>query len=277
MKKSLLISTFAVISAIAMTSQSVYADSYMYESDNFDYLIDYAKYGNGEKPAGNTIGEDNLDAYCPFITTGKIENKSSKDELIARGYTILETPGACAYLNGCSEYAYLKFGKKNYQGGLILPKITGIPADAACTMNIEWCPMRAGGTTQTIDPTKIVIIVKNGEDVKTFEVPACEWETGHKLEFIKASVPLTDAKIDANTEITIRPEDSQYNGASGQHRWFINAWSLVGDKQSGINDITVDENAPMEYYNLQGVRVENPENGLYIRRQGDNMTKVLIK
>ena len=47
MKKSLLISTLAVISAITMTSQSVYADSYMYESDNFDYLIQYAVYGNG--------------------------------------------------------------------------------------------------------------------------------------------------------------------------------------------------------------------------------------
>ena len=46
---------------------------------------------------------------------------------------------------------------------------------------------------------------------------------------------------------------------------------------TGIEDITVDENAPVEYYNLQGVRVENPENGLYIRRQGNKATKVLVK
>lgn len=48
-------------------------------------------------------------------------------------------------------------------------------------------------------------------------------------------------------------------------------------KSAGISDIVVDENAPVEYYNLQGVRVANPENGLYIRRQGNKATKVLVK
>ena len=46
---------------------------------------------------------------------------------------------------------------------------------------------------------------------------------------------------------------------------------------TGIDDVTVEENAPVEYYNLQGVRVENPANGLYIRRQGNTATKVLVK
>ena len=46
---------------------------------------------------------------------------------------------------------------------------------------------------------------------------------------------------------------------------------------TGINGIFVEENAPVEYYNLQGVRVANPENGLYIRRQGNKATKVLVK
>lgn len=46
---------------------------------------------------------------------------------------------------------------------------------------------------------------------------------------------------------------------------------------SGIEDVTIsDENAPVEYYNLQGVRVENPSNGLYIRRQGSTATKVVM-
>lgn len=35
--------------------------------------------------------------------------------------------------------------------------------------------------------------------------------------------------------------------------------------------------APVVYYNLQGVRVENPENGLYIRVQGNKATKVAIR
>ncbi|MGN0220303.1 MAG: hypothetical protein ACI4AX_08485, partial [Muribaculaceae bacterium] len=49
------------------------------------------------------------------------------------------------------------------------------------------------------------------------------------------------------------------------------------DKASGVSDIEIDANEPVEYYNLQGVRVENPANGLYIRRQGTKATKVLVK
>lgn len=44
-----------------------------------------------------------------------------------------------------------------------------------------------------------------------------------------------------------------------------------------VDDIVIDENAPVEYYNLQGVRVDNPENGIYIRRQGSKVSKVLVK
>ena len=46
---------------------------------------------------------------------------------------------------------------------------------------------------------------------------------------------------------------------------------------SGIAGVEADANAPVEYYNLQGVRVAEPANGLYIRRQGNTATKVLVK
>ncbi len=49
-------------------------------------------------------------------------------------------------------------------------------------------------------------------------------------------------------------------------------------KLSGVENVsTDDENAPVEFYNLQGVRVNNPENGIYIRRQGSKVTKVIIR
>lgn len=68
---------------------------------------------------------------------------------------------------------------------------------------------------------------------------------------INALVPFTDTKITLNYELTAT---------------------------SGIDNVTVaDENAPVEYYNLQGVRVANPESGLYIKRQGNKAIKVLVK
>lgn len=45
-----------------------------------------------------------------------------------------------------------------------------------------------------------------------------------------------------------------------------------------INDINgIDNNAPVEYYNLQGIRVDKPSKGVYIRRQGNSTTKVMVK
>ena len=44
---------------------------------------------------------------------------------------------------------------------------------------------------------------------------------------------------------------------------------------TGIADINADVNAPVEYFNLQGIRVANPENGMFIRRQGTQVTKVI--
>ena len=58
---------------------------------------------------------------------------------------------------------------------------------------------------------------------------------------------------------------------------YIHSIEAYDPSTTGIDDVTVDENAPVEYYNLQGVRVENPANGLYIRRQGNKATKVLVK
>lgn len=47
----------------------------------------------------------------------------------------------------------------------------------------------------------------------------------------------------------------------------------------GISDMATDlNNAPVEYYNLQGVRVNNPvKGGLYIVRQGKSAKKVIIR
>ena len=41
--------------------------------------------------------------------------------------------------------------------------------------------------------------------------------------------------------------------------------------------VEIDENAPVEYYNLQGVKIANPGPGLYIRVQGSKAEKILIR
>lgn len=48
---------------------------------------------------------------------------------------------------------------------------------------------------------------------------------------------------------------------------------------TGINDVTVDGgDAPVEYFDLQGIRVSYPQAGqMVIRRQGTNVEKILVK
>lgn len=48
---------------------------------------------------------------------------------------------------------------------------------------------------------------------------------------------------------------------------------------AGIDSVIADshDNAPVEYFNIQGVRVENPGKGLYIRRQGNEVSKIHIR
>ncbi len=46
---------------------------------------------------------------------------------------------------------------------------------------------------------------------------------------------------------------------------------------SAIDEIDAeDTEVPVEYYNLQGVKVTNPENGIFIKKQGKKVTKVVL-
>lgn len=64
--------------------------------------------------------------------------------------------------------------------------------------------------------------------------------------------------IDANTERVVNASDSPM-------------------QRSGINaPVDPATDAPVEYYDLQGRRIINPTHGIYIRRQGSSVTKVIL-
>ena len=63
------------------------------------------------------------------------------------------------------------------------------------------------------------------------------------------------------------------NGAGGQILCPVKYELVQG---TGVESIEEDE-TPAEYFTLEGIRVENPAKGIYIRRQGEKVTKVLIK
>lgn len=58
----------------------------------------------------------------------------------------------------------------------------------------------------------------------------------------------------------------------------INKIGVVFEGGAGVEGVVAeDADAEVEYFNLQGVKVVNPENGLYIRRQGGKVEKVVVR
>ncbi|MCM1521768.1 MAG: M6 family metalloprotease domain-containing protein [Muribaculaceae bacterium] len=71
---------------------------------------------------------------------------------------------------------------------------------------------------------------------------------------------------------TVQATDGTTNSISS------NEISVETTFDSAINSIeAIDGDAPVEYFNLQGIRVDNPTTGIYIRRQGSKVTKVQVR
>ena len=115
-------------------------------------------------------------------------------------------------------------------------------------------------------------------------------ETGYKIEGIEfkatnlgnASVQFTgngqfnnnvwtSSDNEAATEVVITKTESGNNPTIST----MTVYYLVNETV-GVNEIT-NVNAPIEYFNLQGQKVLNPSNGIFIIRQGDKTSKVVIR
>ncbi len=108
-------------------------------------------------------------------------------------------------------------------------------------------------------------------------------------EFVQDSeaYPLYNISFDETTRKLLLPQNSlffYYPDADPEHVYIMNdAYAadsyITIPEPAGIENTVVenDANAPREYFNLQGVRVENPENGLYIVRQGSKVYKTIVR
>lgn len=103
----------------------------------------------------------------------------------------------------------------------------------------------------------------------------------YTYEFVDGAVKLSN---------TLNPTCFVCQSKGNQGTWYSNVAPakepaefnlpmLYKKSTSGVEAVeaNVDANAPVVYYNLQGQRVANPENGLYIRVQGNKVEKVAIR
>lgn len=84
------------------------------------------------------------------------------------------------------------------------------------------------------------------------------------------SLPLSNVKNDNYRVIAFIT-----NGESGR---IVNACQIeMAKAESSVDAIDGSNDAPVEYFNLNGMKVSEPSNGLFIRRQGAKTEKVIIR
>lgn len=280
MKKTLL-TILAAAAGLSLAAQET-----VYFQEDFEWLKPWAEteYEEG-KTSGNTVGSNNSssDNNAPQIIKPIVEGKTAYDALLEKGYVfefkynpLLDPakPDVAIYL----QSNYLKFNKTGNQSGagyqcaMILPAFENVPADGKLNVSFDWCPMVQG--SGTYDATQMAVFVRNeGEEDVEFKAPEHSWEKGSEMAWTRANLTIEGVK--EGSKIIIRNTNAGWAKTSAQ-RWFIDNIKFTGAAPSGIEGIIADNEAPVEYFNLQGMRVANPGTGFYIRRQGNEVKKVFM-
>ena len=166
----------------------------------------------------------------------------------------------------------------------------------------EWTALFTGDANVYFEPEvrtyEDVVVATNNATLKGYALAGTDEITSQGFEYWKSSnQPSAEAQLNAvldcktvtadGISMSALIENLDY-GTTYCYRAFATTekGTVYGDtiefttenEPSGIEETIVDgsEDAPVEYYNLQGVRVVNPERGLYIKRQGGKTTKVVL-
>lgn len=113
-----------------------------------------------------------------------------------------------------------------------------------------------------------------------------EGEDGNKM-----SVDYLSGYVSTDYTYIYKCTEEEIAEGYDQYYVYLNVSGYVGDTASldmtlvfgyndtitGVANIEASENAPIEYYNLQGVKVTDPSNGIFIRRQGNKISKITVK
>lgn len=152
-------------------------------------------------------------------------------------------------------------GKTTAVGKITSPVLTGGIKDLTFKYGLPFADTK-------IDFT-VTVYGTDGEVVATEKVAPESVEKGVAYDF-SMEVNYSD---DFRIEIM---NNSPSESTSNKDRTAI--WNLTWNAySSAIATAEVVTDAPAEFFNLQGVRVVNPESGIFIRRQGNKVEKVVIR
>lgn len=235
-----------------------------------------------------TMGDKNVGDMTTADLTGTLQlinlNAGAKTDLWVKVRPIVNGEESSAdptqYPGAAQGYQGLSIDTSAFDDGTtpVMPQITLVASN----------PVKTGETTGTVDyevtlsndkffdhmeiwcvtnasgPETTLAEIKNTKELKgTLNLEGLVPDKINGL-WVKVFIYLTDGQKNA--------EAVQYPGAAQE--WHGLDLDMRTD---AIADVEADTDAPVEYFNLQGVRVDNPANGLFIRRQGNKVSKVVIR
>lgn len=208
--------------------------------------------------------------YKGLLATSPTMDWTVENVTVPEGFTdvwIWKAYNNAYYLNGSTNK-----GGTAYDG---LAYVTSPVIDLTGRSNITVTFDQAAKFQTTLKTLCGLQIKENGSANWTdLVIPA--WPEANTWNF--SSCGTIDLNAYAGKQVQLR---FKYEGTTtgGADTWEIRDLYVKGTKTSGVAAIEADTNAPVEYFNLQGMRVSGDTltPGLYIRRQGSVTTKILVK
>lgn len=273
MKKALLSVCVLAASALAANAQGT-----VWFSEDFSWAEPYVKEFN----LGDPVGTDNAETKGAELKGGsdeKIDGKNVYNQFWdVRGYRMRNWPNANWYDQWIYNCYWGGGSELGQNAGMRFPAIADAPADPdEVYVSFDWCPYK--NVEGEYDEVTLHLQTRPG-DVNNPNLLTHDLKKGDPMRWIHVEIDFYDADgavFNNSTNFMIEPIVEQQ--ATGHHRFYLDNFMVHSERVDvgAINEVSVDKKAPVEYYNLQGVRVANPENGLYIRRQGNKSSKVLFK
>lgn len=180
------------------------------------------------------------------------------------------------------QYGFLPFGN-----AVSIKKIAYVPSDIEVDDNAIWIGPKSFKTFDFMEFSAALFSNAKAGDMLVFMISEAE---NPFIKLLFGGWSGTEINTDANSDkftitdssvtVTLTQENVDKLKATGlviqADRFVLDQLLLVPDNTTGAADLIIDNNdCTVEYYNLQGVRVSNPENGIFIRRQGNKTIKVI--
>lgn len=223
------------------------------EMNQGNVVISYTAPNGGEEPDPDQPGEEDGDVTENFTTGIGFPDGSANVPTDVQQYTSTETE-ILYDIYGCyANSGYIMMNAKNYEQPFI-----------AWTLDFDMVELIMTTTSGCSENEKSQVeVYGDSELIGTYPVNVRNAEVKVEIPEVLQTAG-TVYKVQTVAEAGVNQQFASFT--------YVKAESEDSNAVAGFE---TEDNANVVYYNLQGVRVNNPEKGIFIRVSGNKVTKVV--